>query len=389
MIVRRDLSKRIAAGAQQMPIIAIVGPRQSGKSTLARTLFKDHVYVDLQDAHTLEFAQLDPKGFLESLRNEHGIILDEAQYAPNLFAQIKVEADKHQKAGYFILSGSQNFLLHEKISESLAGRVYFYILLPFSIHELKSAHLLKENPEHQILQGFYPRVYQEYVDPKEYYKNYSATYVERDIRMLRNISNLLTFRKFMGLCALRIGTPLQLTALASECGITVITAKSWLSLLTTSFVLFLLPPYHNNLGKRLTKSPKLYFFDVGLAASLMKITQTSFMQQRNVYGALFENMVIVDCMKHLTSTATQHALSFLRDTNGREIDLIIETEGKTFPVEIKASPSIESRYFDTMVSFNEHMQDPQKPILVYGGNNTIKKNNGISLSWKNIDSLSF
>ena len=257
MYIKRDLTGPIKSGAKQVPVIAIIGPRQSGKSTLAKKIFPNHIYLDMQDAELLEFAKEDPKGFLNNYKNEHGIILDEAQYAPKLFPQIKVEADKNPQPGYYILSGSQNFLLHEKISESLAGRVYFYKLLPFSIKELKSGDLLLDSIDKQIFKGFYPRVYQSNVDFYDYYQNYIATYVERDIRTIKNIDNILAFKKFMQLCAVRIGTTLNFVDLATHCGVSIGTVKSWLGLLETSFILFLLPPYHSNLGKRITKSPKI------------------------------------------------------------------------------------------------------------------------------------
>lgn len=288
MFIKRKMADRIKAGAKQVPIIAIIGPRQSGKSTLAKEIFKHHRYVDMQDAEIFEFANADPKGFLRSLDNKHGIIIDEAQYAPKLFPQLKVEADRNPKPGYYVLSGSQNFLLHEKISESLAGRVYFYTLLPLSIEELKDADLLAQRPEHQIFKGFYPRVYQSHVKNEEYYDNYISTYVERDIRTIRNIDSILTFKKFMQLCAVRVGSIINFTDLATHCGISVPTAKSWFALLETSFILFLLPAYHNNLGKRITKGPKLFFYDVGLAAALMDVDKKIIIKNRTIYGALFK-----------------------------------------------------------------------------------------------------
>lgn len=199
-------------------------------------------------AEVYDFANTDPKGFLYAYKNNYGIIIDEAQYAPQLFAQIKVYVDQHPQAGYFVLSGSQNFLLHEKISESLAGRVYLYTLLPLSIQELQQVSLNAASPQEQIFKGFYPRVYQKSVIAADYYDNYIVTYIERDIRTIRNIDNILTFQKFIHLCALRIGTTLNITDLATSCGISQNTVKQWMSLLETSFILFLLPPYYNNLG---------------------------------------------------------------------------------------------------------------------------------------------
>lgn len=387
MFIKRDLEDNIKSGATQVPVIAIIGPRQSGKSTLAKEIFKNHVYVDMQDAQAFEFANSDPKGFLQSYKNEHGIIIDEAQYAPNLFAQIKVEADKDPRPGYYVLSGSQNFLLHEKISESLAGRVYFYTLLPFSIHELKTADLLMEQAEQQIYKGFYPRVYQPHVKTEDYYANYISTYVERDIRTIKNIDNILIFKKFMQLCALRVGTTLNFTDLAANCGISVGTAKSWLALLETSFILFQLPSYHDNLGKRVTKSPKLYFYDVGLAATLMGVDKDIITKKRDIYGALFENMVIVDLIKNFYAQNLRPTLTFFRDTNKNEIDLIVELHGKIIPIEIKASQTINAKFFDTIVWFNTQTDNNQQPIVIYGGDQAQTRSQGKVVSWLQLRDL--
>jgi uncharacterized protein len=387
MFIKRDIEGLIAQGAAQMPVIAIIGPRQSGKSTLAREMFKSHVYLDMQDAELFEFANTDPKGFLNSYKNEYGLIIDEAQYAPKLFSQIKVEADRDPRPGYYILSGSQNFLLHEKISESLAGRVYFYTLLPLSIKELQQASMLLDVAEDQIFKGFYPRVYQAHLNAQTYYENYIATYVERDIRTIRNIDNILIFKKFMQLCALRIGSTLNITELAGQCGISPITAKGWLALLETSFVLFLLPSYHNNLGKRIIKAPKLYFYDVGLAAALMGIDKDMIIQQRSVYGALFENMVIVDIIKNNHAQGTRPTLTFFRDTNQREIDLIIEYRSKVVPIEIKASQTMHSNFFDTLVWFNEQEKNQQVPIVVYGGSQAQERSQGRVVPWTDLEKI--
>jgi len=381
MFIERDLTAAIRSGASQVPVVAIIGPRQSGKSTLAKNIFKNHTYLDMQDAELFEFANNDPKGFLNSYKNEHGIIIDEAQYAPKLFSQIKVEADKDPQVGYYILSGSQNFLLHEKINESLAGRVYFYTLLPLSIQELTRASLLLQNPQEQIFKGFYPRVYQPQIKARDYYENYIVTYIERDIRTIKNIDNILVFKKFMQLCALRVGTMLNMTDLATNCGINVHTAKGWLALLEASFVLFLLPSYHNNLGKRITKSPKLYFYDVGLAAALMDVDAQIIIKKRDIYGALFENMIIVDIIKNFNAHAMRPTLTFFRDSNQNEIDLIVEVGGKTIPIEIKASETMTDKFFATLSWFLEETHSDQKPIVVYGGDQAQTRSRGTVIAW--------
>lgn len=387
MFIKRKMAAIIEKGATQVPVIAIIGPRQSGKSTLAKELFKDHVYLDMQDAEIFDFATTDPKGFLRAYNNEHGIILDEAQYVPHLFPQIKVEADKNPQPGYFVLSGSQNFLLHEKISESLAGRVYFYKLLPLSIAELTDAHLVCDNAEEQIFKGFYPRVYQPRIDAREYYENYISTYIERDIRSIRNIGDMLTFQKFMQLCALRIGTTLNIADLAGKCGITENSARSWLSLLEASFILFLLPSYHDNLGKRITKSPKLFFYDVGLAATLMGVNKEMIVKQRSIYGALFENMVLVDLMKNFNDVNLHPMFSFFRDSNQNEIDLIIELGSTVIPVEIKASETMNSKFFEIPTWFNQQIDNQQEAVVIYGGDKNQPRTKGKVISWLHCESL--
>ena len=387
MFIERDLAPIIQSGAKQSPIIAIIGPRQSGKSTLIKKMFPNYRYLDMQDAEIVDFARNDPKGFLNSYNNEAGVIIDEAQYAPNLFSQLKVEVDKNPRPGYYVLSGSQNFLLHEKISESLAGRVYFYTLLPLSIKELKQKNLVCDRVDDQLCKGFYPRVYQPHINSNDYYENYILTYVERDIRSIRNIDNILIFKKFMQLCALRIGSILNFTDLATNCGISVGTAKGWLALLETSFVLFLLPSYHDNLGKRITKSPKLYFYDVGLAATLMGIDQTIMTQKRELHGALFENMIIVDLIKNFNARGIHATLTFFRDSNKNEIDLIIEVGGKTIPLEIKASETMNSRFFETINWFQEQTKNTQEAIVVYAGDQGQKRSTGKVISWTNLEDI--
>jgi predicted AAA+ superfamily ATPase len=387
MFIKRDQESVIKNGAKQVPIVAIIGPRQSGKSTIAKEIFKNHVYLDMQDAELFDFATKDPKGFLNTYKNKYGIIIDEAQYVPMLFPQIKVEADRNPHPGYFVLSGSQNFLLHEKINESLAGRVYFYNLLPLSIAELHRADLLLEKAEDQIFKGFYPRVYQPQMNAREYYENYISTYVERDIRTIRNIDNILIFKKFMQICALRVGSTLNIADIAGKCGISESTARSWLALLETSFILFLLPSYHDNLGKRLTKSPKLFFYDVGLAAALMGINKDVISKDRAIYGALFENMVIVDLIKSFNAHGMRPNLTFFRDSNQNEIDLIIEIGGIVVPVEIKASQTMSSSFYETLAWFQEQTKNKQQPVVVYGGEQNQTRTQANVVGWKKLDTI--
>ena len=247
--------------------------------------------------------------------------------------------------------------------------------------------MLLETIDDQLFKGFYPRVYQPLIDAREYYQNYISTYVERDIRTIRNIDNILIFKKFMQLCALRIGNTLNIAEIAGVCGIAESTAKSWLALLETSFILFLLPSYHNNLGKRITKSPELFFYDVGLAATLMGINNDTLITNRVLYGALFENMVIVDLIKNSHGFNIRPIFTFLRDSNQREIDLIIEIHGKTIPIEIKASQTLSSSFFDTLSWFQEQTQTNHESLVIFGGDNNQTRSQGKALSWKKLESF--
>ena len=277
--------------------------------------------------------------------------------------------------------------MHEKISESLAGRAYFYTLLPLSIKELKTADLLLATPEDQLVKGFYPKVYAPNIEHKDYYDNYISTYVERDIRTIKNIDNILTFKKFMLLCALRVGTTINFTDLATNCGISMSTAKSWLSLLQTSFVVFELSSYPKNLGKRITKSPKLYFYDVGLALALMGIDKETVIAKRDLYGALFENMIIVDVIKNCFANNIRSNLTFFRDTNQNEIDLIMEVNGRTIPVEVKATQTIQSSFFKTIEWFNTETKNEEPGIVVFGGDANQTRTKAQIVSWKNIEQI--
>lgn len=384
MYIKRDISKAVLDGSKESPVISIVGPRQSGKSTLCKELFPKHNYVDMQDSNNLNFALSDPKGFLQDKINEHGIIIDEVQYAPNLFSQIKVEVDKNRSLmGKYILSGSQNFLLHEKISESLAGRVYIYKLLPLSIKELKDNNLILDSIEKQITKGFYPELYSNKSMVSKFYESYFSTYVERDVRSLRNIENLIVFQRFIQLCIARIGQPLNLASLASDASISVITAKAWLSILESSFILFLLPSYHNNLSKRVIKSPKIYFYDTGLATNIAGITSEMLKDRRDLLGQLFENMVIVDLIKQCLNNGTQHNFYFFRDTNLREVDIIIDLPNRRIPIEIKASMTIQSSFFETLNWLHKELHIKEKSILVYTGKEEQKRTNVDILNWNN------
>lgn len=382
MYIKRSISELILAGSQDSPAISIVGPRQSGKSTLSKQLFPHHAYVDMQEPSVLEFALSDPKGFLQTYTNEYGIIVDEAQYAPILFDQIKVEVDRNRdKMGRYILTGSQHFLLSEKITESLAGRVYLYKLLPLSFKELAGVNRLEPTIEQQIIKGFYPNLYDKQKLVHTFYESYFYTYVERDIRSLRNIGNIGLFKKFIQLCIARIGQPLNFTSLANETGISIVTVRAWLSLLEASFIIYLLPSFHTNLSKRVVKSPKLYFYDIGLASDIAGITLEMLKERRDLVGSLFENMIITDIMKECINQGLHHQLFFFRDNNLKEVDLIIDLPGLHIPLEIKASMSLQSSFFDSINWLSEELKLKNKNVLIYGGDQIQHRTTTTVLPW--------
>lgn len=382
-MIYRNLENKLRQLATKFPVISLTGPRQSGKTTLVRMVFPDYQYVSLEEPDTRLYAQADPRGFLAN--HPDGLILDEAQRAPDLFSYIQSVVDKNSKTGQFILTGSQNFLLLEKISQSLAGRVAVLKLLPFSLDELKNAGMLHSRYEPVLRQGFYPRLYDKHIAPEDYYPNYIQTYLERDVRQIKNITDLNAFTRFLKLCAGRTGQLINLSALGQEAGIAHSTAKAWISLLETSYILFLLYPHHRNFNKRLVKSPKLYFFDTGLACSLLGINQDSQIESHYLRGSLFENMVIADVYKNFSNDGKEPPITFWRDKTGHEIDLLIESGKDLRPVEIKSGQTISGDFFRNMNFFNDLSgQTGQPATLVYGGDREQKWNDIQVRSWQNI-----
>lgn len=346
----RDIELKLRRFAAVFPVVAVLGPRQSGKSTVVKKLFKDHLFLDLDDPELRDMATSDPKGFLRKYEHEHGIILDEFQQCPELLSYIKVLVDAQDRHGYFILTGSHNFLMNEAISESLAGRVGIVTLLPLSLHELTVHNLLeKDRPEKSILLGGYPRLYERSLTSTELYPSYIQTYLERDVRQLINVTNLNTFRKFLKLCAARAGQLINFTDLATQTGISVPTVHNWLSILEASYIIFLLRPYWVNFNKTVTKSAKLYFYDTGLVSTLLDMSTEKGLVLSSYYGALFENLIIADLHKQYYNRGLPAPIYFWRDKNGTiEVDALIDQEGQLVPIEIKAGETFTSHYFDVI-----------------------------------------
>jgi len=386
---KRDLESELHEYTQ-FPVVAILGPRQSGKTTLAKYVFKKYVYTSFEDPETRSLAQNDPRKFLSIHENEHGIIIDEFQNVPDILSYIQVEVDEKNRPGYFILTGSQNYLMNQAITQSLAGRVGILTLLPLSIHELEFNKLLKERDVDSIIfNGGYPRLYAENFSPKKLYPSYIQTYVERDVRQLTNIGDLRAFQRFMKLCAGRVGQLLNLSELASVCGVSVSTAQRWISILEASYTLFLLQPYFKNFNKRITKSPKVYFYDTGLACSLLGIDSPGLLAIHPLRGNIFENFIIADISKQYFNIGERPPIYFWRDLNGRlEIDCVIEEGQLLFPIEIKSGETIASDYFVNLEQWSKLANTPSiNNYVIYGGDLTQKRSPGNIVSWKSASNL--
>lgn len=381
-MIARTLENKLKLLYTKFPVISVTGPRQSGKTTLIKEVFKNLPYVSLENPDDRAFALEDPRGFLNNYPK--GAIFDEVQRVPQLFSYIQglVDADPSIK---FIISGSQNFLLSEQISQSLAGRVGILKLLPFSMFELKAANSLSENFEDVAYKGFYPRIFDQNIDPEDFYPNYLQTYVERDVRQLSQVGNLNTFTTFLKLCAGRAGQLLNMSELSNEAGVSVNTIKSWVNILETSYIVFRLYSHHKNYNKRLTKMPKLYFYDTGLLSYLLGIKKSSQIKIHFAKGAIFENLVIGELMKRHLHIGKEPNLYFWRDNKGKEIDLIIDDGEFITPIEIKSGSTKRSDYFNGLDYWNKISEnDPVKSFVIYGGQENQLRNNGKLISWKSM-----
>jgi uncharacterized protein len=381
-MIKRQLLNSINELRDKYPVIAVTGPRQSGKTTLLKNAFPNYRYISLEDLDNRTFAETDPKGFLK-IYNEK-VIFDEIQRTPNLFSYIQTLVDESRQMGQFILSGSQNFQLLRHISQSLAGRVALFRLLPFDFSELHNAGLLAENYENALIMGFYPAIFDRKINPTVFYANYLQTYIERDAVELINIRELRQFRNFIALCANRVGQLLNLSSLAIECGISQPTAKAWLSILESSYITFQLSPYFRNFNKRIVKSPKLYFYDTGLVAHLLGIKTEPDLISNPIKGSLFENLIISELMKQNEHQYLHQDYFFWRDSNGNEVDLLRPNTASKFDIfEIKSSKTILTEQFKGLKFLQDiATESVNMKTLIYGGNESQKRTDYTILSWK-------
>ena len=395
-MIRRILEHKLRQAATRFPVVTVTGPRQSGKTTLVRHTFNHHAYASLELPDQRAFALEDPRGFLAQFNGP--VVLDEAQRAPELFSYLQALVDERDQPGQFILSGSQNFLLLQTISQSLAGRCAVLHLLPLSLAEL-TGHppLALERLGHAVLRdrkaptpsledlcysGFYPRIHDKGLSPSDWLGSYYQTYLERDVRNVLHVGDLETFGRFVQLCAGRAGQLLNLSTLASDCGVTHTTAKRWISVLEASFIIWLLRPHHRNFGKRLIKSPKLYFLDTGLLSFLLHIRTPQELYHHAMRGAIMETFVLSELYKQFTNRGERPSLYFWRDAGGHEIDVLLDLGDHLIPMEVKSARTIAGDFFDGLTYWRALSKQPHAPAaLVYAGDQAFRRQRVAVYPW--------
>ncbi|MDY0004713.1 MAG: ATP-binding protein [Polyangia bacterium] len=349
----------------QYPVVTVTGPRQSGKTTLVKSVFADLPYVNLEDLQTRELAESDPVGLLRGLRG--GAVIDEIQRVPSLLSQIQVLVDEDGRDGLFVLTGSSQLQLMESLSQSLAGRTALLKLLPLSVAELDEAQI-RLGADELMFRGFYPRLHDRGLDPTQLYGDYLETYIERDLRSFAQVRNLSQFQRFIRLCAGRVGQLLNASSLANDTGVSSTTIKHWLSLLEASFLVFLLQPFSTNTRRRLVRSPKLYFYDVGLASYLLGVEDVSQLATHPLRGGIFENLVVLEVLKHRMHRGLRVQASFFRDATGNEVDLLVALGQQLLPIEIKSSRTVSTAFFKAFDVLEKTIQGGlARPLVVYAG----------------------
>ena len=385
-MIKRQISKNVLSLSKQYPVITITGPRQSGKTTMAKSLFPNKPYHNLENPNTREFAINDPVEFLKKLPT--GAVIDEIQRAPELLSYIQTIVDDIKLPGMFILTGSQNLNLLQHVTQSLAGRTAILKLLPFNFAEISTYGLPPDRPDSIILNGFFPAIYEKKLDPTVYYRNYYETYIERDLRQLINIKDLHLFQIFIKLCAGRVGQLFNASGIANEVGVSPATIKNWISILEASFILFLLEPFHENINKRVVKSRKIYFTDVGLASYLLGIEDIIHVTNHPSKGSLFENMVITEILKARYNKGLGPNLYFYRDSNRNEVDLLFKQGNMLTPIEIKSASTFHIDFLKTLSHIKKILPAKINPgFLVYSGQTEQKIHGHKILNYKNSSSI--
>lgn len=367
--------------ARQYPVLTLTGPRQSGKTTMARSIFKNKPYLTMEDPDLLRISTDDPRGFLAQY--PHGAILDEVQKAPHLFSYIQRIVDEHNKPGFYVLTGSQNFQLMANISQSLAGRSAILHLLPFSLAEAYPR--VRPEIEELLFRGFYPRIFDKKLDPSEAMAFYVSTYVERDVRQLLNVKDLRLFQTFLRLCAGRTAQEVNYSALANECGVNHNTVKSWISILETSFLITLVRPHYENLGKRLTKSPKLHFVDPALVCYLLGIESPKQLATHPQRGAIFESWVATEFLKQRYNAARNNNQFYFRENNGQEIDLVLDHGETVDAIEVKSGKTYAPDFFRNILKYRAANPACRSGTVVYAGKDSQRVGENQLLSYRELD----
>ena len=379
-MILREIRVKLAEFARDYPVVTVVGPRQSGKTTLVRMEFPHHAYVNLESLSDREFAATDPVAFLRQFEKSP-VIIDEIQRVPQLLSQIQVAVDRDSRCGRFVLTGSQNFSMMKAVSQSLAGRTAICTLLPLSMAEIGDA-LKKRTVEEVMWRGFYPKLHVKSVNPADELSFYVSTYLERDVRELENLRNLRTFSIFLRLAAGRTGQVLNVSSLAADAGISPKVASDWLSLLEASYVVTLLEPWHANLNKRLVKAPKLYFNDVGLACNLIGISEPGQLTAHPLRGALFETMIVDEFLKRRANVAGHWNVNYYRDSNRNEIDLVIDRAGAVRLYEIKSGATFSPDWTNTMDRLSSQFGSDVSRTVIYGGDESQSRSGFELKPWK-------
>lgn len=382
-MIPRIAAETIRSLLQGFPIVTITGPRQSGKTTLAKAIFTSKPYVSLEDPDIRLAATEDPRSFLDRFPN--GAVLDEVQRCPDIFSYLQSRVDADGRLGLFILTGSQQFGLLSNITQSLAGRTAFVELLPFSTQELSQANILPLKLDDMLLTGGYPPLYDRQVPPRTWFNAYETAYIERDVRQLLKVQELDSFQRFIRLCAGRSGQLLNLSSLGADCGISHNTAKAWISVLEASYILFQLRPHHENFNKRLVKTPKLFFFDPGLVCWLLGIQTPEQLSTHPLRGSIFETFVVAELMKSRLNAGERPSLYFWRDSNGNEVDVIIEQGQKLIPIEIKSGATVARDFFTGLEKWlNLSNNLAADPVLIYGGDKSYRHKDFHVVGWQNL-----
>ncbi len=385
-MIKRDIITRVKHLLLGFPVVTITGPRQSGKTTLARSIFKDKPYLSLEDPDIRQQAIDDPRGFLAGIPD--GAVLDEVQRTPELFSYLQTHLDNDGRMGLFLLTGSQQFGLLSQITQSLAGRTAFVELLPFSINELQTTGHWKDELDATLLFGGYPPLYDRGLSPSDWMPAYVRAYVERDVRQLLNVHDLETFQRFIRLCAGRSGQILNLSSLATDAGITHNTIKSWLSVLEASYILFLMRPHQENFRKRMVKSPKLYFYDTGLLCWLLGIREAQQIATHPLRGNIFETFIITELMKSRLNSGKEVSFHFWRDSNGNEIDLIVDNGAAHIPIEIKSGQTLNRDFFTGLRRWHDMAGNLSiNPALIFGGRDQQVRNGIRVYGWRDVSQV--